>query len=163
MKQVDQELFEMAIKRSSEKDAVKRQKLRSPVEALMDYACNFEKANFVVRVNVIKVGYDKERDVKFAQALIEETALQGSQLMREGDDMEFEWPLTCTQPELTVGKTYYIIAKKGTSFTEYYGMTRVRYQLTGTALVIDPEFKPLLRIMMNNFVKELRKNNGCIN
>ncbi|KAH3826708.1 hypothetical protein DPMN_128618 [Dreissena polymorpha] len=83
--------------------------------------------------------------------------------MREGDDMEFEWPSTCTQPELTVGKTYYIIAKDGTSFTEYYGMTRVRYQLTGTALVIDPEFRPLLRSIMNNFVKDLEKNRGCNN
>ncbi|KAH3754663.1 hypothetical protein DPMN_189344 [Dreissena polymorpha] len=153
----------MVVKISSEKDAVKRRKLRRPVEALMDYACNFEKANFVVRVKVTKVGYNSRTEVQFARALIEETALQGDQLMREGDDMEFEWPLTCTQPELTVGKTYYIIAKDGTSFNEGYGMTRVRYQLTGTALVIDPEFKSLLRIVMNNFVKELKKNNGCKN
>ena len=44
--------------------------------------------------------------------------------MDEGDKMEFEWPMSCTQPELIVGKTYYIIAKDGTSFTDNKGVER---------------------------------------
>ncbi|KAH3800027.1 hypothetical protein DPMN_153652 [Dreissena polymorpha] len=159
-KQVDQELFEMANKINSETDAVKRMKLRKPAEALMDYACKFDNANFVVKVSVTEKGYSSEREVMNASAVIEEAPLQGTRLMEKGDKMEFEWQVSCTQPKLIVGKTYYIIAKDGTSFTDK-GVERVKYDLTGTALVIDPESKPLLRIVMAQFVKELTKNNGC--
>ncbi|KAH3786352.1 hypothetical protein DPMN_164459 [Dreissena polymorpha] len=162
MKQVNQELFEMALKFVSEKDAAKRRKLPKPVDTLMDYACNFKKANFVVKVNVTDVSNNPKRDVIFAHAVILEALLQGRDALREGADMEFEWDVTCSHPELTLGKIYYIIGKDGTTFN-VNGMTRVRYDLMGTALVIDPEFKPLLRVLMHSFVTELKINKGCLN
>ncbi|KAH3752414.1 complement C3-like [Dreissena polymorpha] len=162
-KPVNQELVDMALKIAKEKDAKKRSTLQTPSKALMDYACNFEKANFVVKVKVTRVNYNSERDVKFATAKIEEAQLQGGKTMTNNDEMEFEWHTTCSQPDLLVGKSYYIMAKDGTNLTDANGNTRLKYDLTGTALVIDPDFKPILRTVMSNFVNELRKNNGCNN
>ncbi|XP_052235638.1 complement C3-like [Dreissena polymorpha] len=76
IKQVNQELFDMALKVNQASPA-QRKNLPKPVEALMDYACNFEKANYVVKVEVETVGYDSKREVKSAKAIIKEAPLQG--------------------------------------------------------------------------------------
>ncbi|KAH3826701.1 complement C3-like [Dreissena polymorpha] len=169
-KEVNRELLEMALKINSEKDAEKRKTLTKPVDALMDYACNFEKANFVVKVNVTAKGYASERDAHNASAVIEEAPLQGRRFMNKGDVMIFQWHMTCTQTNLTVGSSYYIIAKDGTSFTDDQNVESVIYDLTGTALVIDPDFKlqisnkpSILQAVMRNFVIELTKHKGCKN
>ncbi|KAH3898483.1 hypothetical protein DPMN_022716 [Dreissena polymorpha] len=128
----------------------------------MDYACNFEKANYVVNIELETVGYDSKREVQSAKAIIKEAPLQGRQKMTVDDEIEFEWPIGCTQPQLTEGRIYYVIGKDGTAFNDAGG-TSLKYELTGTALVIDPAYKPLLQIVMNSFVKDLKTNTGCNN
>ncbi|KAH3736811.1 hypothetical protein DPMN_043384 [Dreissena polymorpha] len=81
--------------------------------------------------------------------------------MIKGDDVKFEWHVTCTQPELTVGRSCFIIAEDESTVNYDQEKARVRQELTGTALVIDPEFNPLVRSVMNNFVKELSLRKGC--
>ncbi|KAH3850448.1 hypothetical protein DPMN_092859 [Dreissena polymorpha] len=160
VKQVNQELFEMALKVNQASPA-QRKNLPKPVDALMEYACNFEKAHYVVKVEVETVDYDSTREIQSAQAIIKEAPLQGHQKMEVDDAIEFEWPIGCTQPALTEKKIYYVIGKEGTAFNDAGGIS-LKYELTGTALVIDPAYKPLLQTVMNNFVKELKTNKGCL-
>ncbi|KAH3752507.1 hypothetical protein DPMN_187128 [Dreissena polymorpha] len=159
VKQVNQELFEMALK-VSQASLAQRKNLTKPVDALMDYACNFEKANYVAKVEVVSRRYDSTRDTQYAKANIKEAPLKGGQNMTVGDEIEFEWPTDCAQPDLKEKKIYYVIGKDGTAFNDAGG-TSLKYELSGTALVIDPAYKPVLQIVMNNFVEELKTYSGC--
>ena len=46
IKPVDEELVKMALKVARETDPKSKQKLPKPVDVLLDYACNFEKASY---------------------------------------------------------------------------------------------------------------------
>ncbi|KAH3812675.1 hypothetical protein DPMN_141113 [Dreissena polymorpha] len=56
IKPVDEELVEMALKVAREKDPKTKQKLSKPVDELLDYACNFEKASYGID-NITFLGY----------------------------------------------------------------------------------------------------------
>ncbi|XP_052214423.1 complement C5-like [Dreissena polymorpha] len=162
IKPVDEELVEMALKVAREKDPKTKQKLSKPVDELLDYACNFEKASYVFRVTINEVGYNKENNRNFATATINEELLRGAVVNLVGDEIYFDWTVGCELPSLKKEHAYYVICKEERVVDEA-GMKRWKYELMGTALVINPEYKPILGVVMKKFADTLKANKGCTN
>ncbi|KAH3770835.1 complement C3-like [Dreissena polymorpha] len=158
---VDDELFRMA-SAFAKANAAQKRTLPKPVDKLMEYACNFEKANYVVHVTIITVANDTQRNVRFASSTVKDVLLQGGGNIQVGDEIDFEWQTDCEHPAFEVGQPYYVIGKDISRLIDG-DVKSVRYDLMGTTLVINPRYKDLLGRAMNNFAAELKKNNGCTN
>ncbi|XP_052235230.1 complement C3-like isoform X2 [Dreissena polymorpha] len=134
---VDDELFRMASAVAKEQNAAKKRTLPKPVEKLMEYACNFEKANYVVYVTIVTVANDTQRNVRFASSTVKEVLLQGGGNIRVGDAFDFEWQTDCAHPAFEVGQPYYVIGKDISRLINGDAQSE-RYDLMGTTLVINP-------------------------
>ncbi|KAH3692178.1 hypothetical protein DPMN_191533 [Dreissena polymorpha] len=149
---VDDELFRMASALANEQNAVKKRTLPSPIDKLMEYACNFEKANYVVYVTIMAIANDTQRNVRFASSTVKNVLLQGGVNIQVDDEMDFEWQTDCAHPAFEVGKTYYVIGKDISRLIDG-DVKSVRYDLMGTTLVINPMYEQLLvlYIVLNSY------------
>ncbi|XP_052774668.1 complement C3-like isoform X2 [Mya arenaria] len=157
---VDEELFDYTVK-FSKLPRDKKAQTTKPTAMIANYACNLDKANFVYKVTIEKTYLDEAIAMRCASAVIDSVILAGNVPQDPGDKIALEWKWMCRHPYLKWGKTYYIVGKDPIIFKGYGNVTKPRYELMGTTLVIDPSYNPMLRTVMDRFEKQMKKNNGC--
>ncbi|KAH3812704.1 hypothetical protein DPMN_141142 [Dreissena polymorpha] len=111
-------------------------------------------------VTINEVGYNKETIRNFATATIDEELLRGAVVNPVGDEIYFDWTVGCELPSLKKAHAYYVICNDANAVVEA-GIKRWKYELMGTALVIDPEYKQILGVVMKKFADSLKANKGC--
>ncbi|XP_052777882.1 complement C3-like [Mya arenaria] len=157
---VEKELFDYTVEFSKLSKDKKAQKTK-PIDMIKNYACNMEKANFVYKVTISAAHFESEIGIKYATAVIDKVISPGKVAQVPGDEITLEWKFMCRHPALKEGKTYYVIGKDPTIFNGDGDNTEARYELMGTTLVIDPNYKPFVKMVMDRFEEQMQENNGC--
>lgn len=87
--------------------------------------------------------------------------ITGIQQLKANDNIEFFWSLDCSQPELEVGRKYYIIGKDGYIISTPNGKKR-RYSLMLPTLIVERPTRKLIRLSrVMRIYERLVLSRGC--